>query len=132
MRAPLWGQPFFLHTDASGTAVGCCLGQWDDKGGEHPVAYASQKFNSSQANWATIEKEAYAVIWALQKYRSIIFGAEITVYVDHNPLTYLVETAPKSAKLTRWLLALQEFPIKIVYKRGVDHKVPDCLSRLSD
>ena len=100
------------------------------RGGEHPVAYASQKLTPTQCNWAVIEREAYAVIWALQKYKSVIWGADVKVYVDHNPLTFLVETAPKSAKLTRWLLALQEFPVKLEYKRGVEHKVPDCLSRL--
>ena len=77
-----------------------------------------------------IEKEAYAVIWALLKYRQIIFGSEITVYVDHNPLTYLSESAAKSAKLTRWLLALQEFKLTIKYNRGVDHGVADFLSRI--
>jgi hypothetical protein len=61
----------------------------------------------------------------------MIFGSEVTVYVDHNPLTYLTESAPKSAKLTRWLLALQEFSITKVYKKGVDNKVADCLSRVS-
>jgi len=131
MMAPRWGQPFYLQTDACGVAVGCCLGQWDTEGGEHPVAYASQKLTKTQSQWATIEKEAYAVTWALQKYRSVIFGADITVYVDHNPLTFLVESAPKSAKLTRWMLALQEFNIKLEYKRGQTvHQVADCLSRI--
>jgi len=131
MMSPRFGEPFSLQTDASGTCVGCCLGQWDETGNEHPIAYASQKLSTTQCNWAVIEKEAYAVMWGLQKYRSITFGSEITVYVDHNPLTYLSEMAPSSAKLTRWLLALQEFNLKIVYKRGVDHKVADFLSRVS-
>ena len=131
MKAPEFGKPFFLQTDASGISVGCCLGQWDSLGGEHPVAYASQKLTTTQGNWAVIEREAYAVIWGLQKYRDIIFGAEITVYVDHNPLTFLSESATKSAKLTRWLLALQEFNLKLEYKRGVNNKVADFLSRIS-
>ena len=125
MMSPRFGEPFSLQTDASCTCVGCCLGQWDEAGNEHPIAYASQKLSATQCNWAVIEKEAYAVMWGLQKYRSITFGSEITVYVDHNPLTYLSEMAPSSAKLTRWLLALQEFNLKIIYKRGVDHKVAD-------
>jgi hypothetical protein len=130
MNAPQFGKPFYLLTDACGVSIGCCLGQWDELGEEHPVAYASQKLTSTQCAWAVIEKEAYAVIWALQKYRSIIFGTKITVFVDHNPLTYMIESAPKSAKLTRWLLALQEFNVTIVYKKGVEHQLADCLSRL--
>jgi len=33
----------------------------------------------------------------------------MTTFSDHNPLMYLRECAPKSAKLTRWALGLQEF-----------------------
>ena len=33
----------------------------------------------------------------------------MTIFSDHNPLVYLRECAPKSAKLTRWALGLQEF-----------------------
>lgn len=128
--APRFGKPFFLQTDACGFAVGCCLGQWDDEQNEHPIAFASQKLSSTQCAWATIEREAYAVIWGLQKYRDLIFGTHVTVFVDHNPLTYLTNTAPKSAKLTRWLLALQEFNTTLTYKKGVQNKVADFLSRI--
>jgi len=53
----------------------------------------------------------------------------MTIFADCNPLTYLTASAPKSAKLTRWALALQEFHITFKYKRGQDHVVPDYLSR---
>ena len=125
-----FGKPFFVQTDASAISVGCCLGQWDEDGRECPVAYASQKLTDTQQRWPTVEREAYAVIWALQKYRDVIFGAEVTVFVDHNPLTFLTDTAPKSAKLIRWMLAIQDFGVKLRYKRGSQHKVADCLSRL--
>ena len=128
--APKFGKPFFLQTDACGVSVGCCLGQWDDDQNEHPIAFASKKLSSTQCAWATIEREAYAVIWGLQKYRDLIFGTHVTVFVDHNPLTYLTDTAPKSAKLTRWLLALQEFTVTLTYKKGVQNKVADFLSRI--
>jgi len=53
------------------------------------------------------------------------------VYTDHDPLKYLTETAPKSAKLTRWSLALQEFNVTIQYKRGSRNILADALSRLN-
>jgi len=37
---------------------------------------------------------------------------------DDNPLQYLIESAPKSAKLMRWSLALQEFPSHLSIKVG--------------
>lgn len=124
-----WGQPFGIHTDASNFAVGSCLVQWDTLGNERPIAFASAKLSGAQLAWAAVEKEAYAVVWSLNKFRTWIFGAPITIIADSNPLTYLTASAPKSAKLTRWSLALQEFHITFKYKKGREHVVPDYLSR---
>ena len=41
---------------------------------------------------------------------------------------YTRDCAPKSAKLLRWSLALQEFDLEIKYKRGTDNVVADYLS----
>ena len=54
----------------------------------------------------------------------------MTVYTDHNPVTYLTETAPKSAKLMRYALALQEYDVIFRYKAGKNNAAADCLSRL--
>jgi len=43
---------------------------------------------------------------------------------------YLRECAPKSVKLTRWSLGLQDFDLRWQYRRGSDNQVADCLSRL--
>ena len=75
---------------------------------DKPVAFASQKLTPTQKAWSAIEKEAYASIWALDKFRGWIFGQSVTLYSDHNPLTYISESATKSSKLMRWYLALQQ------------------------
>jgi len=90
----------------------------------------AKKLNETQRGWSTIEKESYALLWALQKYRNWIFKAEITVHSDHNPITYLTEATPKSAKLMRWALAIQEFNVKFKYKAGKTNTAAYCLSRL--
>jgi len=45
----------------------------------------------------------------LLNFRNFVFATEVTIFSDHNPLVYLRECAPKSAKVTRWALGLQEF-----------------------
>ena len=100
-----YGQPVGISVDASAISVGCCLFQWSEDGNEKPIAFASAKLTSTQMAWSAIEREAYAVIFALKKFRNFIFATKITVYSDHNPLMYLRECAPKSSKLTRWALA---------------------------
>jgi hypothetical protein len=96
------------------------------------VAFASSKLTSTQQNWATIEKEAYAALWALQKFKHWIFGKSITLYSDHNPITFLTEFMPKNAKLTRWSLAIQEFDVIFRHRSSVLNVAADCLSRIVD
>lgn len=124
-----WGQPFGIYCDASNIAVGSCLVQWTAEGQEVPISFASSKLVGSQVSWAAIEKEAYAVIWSLNKFRTWIFGSRVTVFSDSNPLTFLTSNVPKSAKLTRWALALQQFDVSFKYTRGRDNVVADFLSR---
>lgn len=120
---------YHLLVDASDHTVAGALLQVDDKQIEYPVAFHSQKLNNTQRNYATVEKEAYAALMSLRKYRQWVFGSKITVFSDHNPLTFLTESAPKSAKLMRWALALQEFDVEFKYRAGRTHIVPDVLTR---
>ena len=124
-----WGQPFGIHTDASNIAVGSCLVQWDSEGNEVPVAFASAKLSGAQPTWASVKKEAFAVVWSLNKFRAWIFGEPITIFADCNPLTYLTASAPKSAKPTRWVLVLQEFHIAFKNRKDRENVVPHYLSR---
>jgi hypothetical protein len=121
-------KPFTIHCDSSNFSVGSCLSQNVD-GKDYPVAFASAKLTKTQQGWSTIEKEAYAALWSLQKFKQWIFGNTVTLHPDHNPITFLTETTPKSAKLMRWSLAIQEFDVHFKYKCGDMNTVADCLSR---
>ncbi|GFV03968.1 retrovirus-related Pol polyprotein from transposon opus [Trichonephila clavipes] len=110
--------PFQVHCDASDYGVGCCLIQQDTEGIYRPIAFASQKFNATQKNWVSIEKEAWAVLYGLNKFDKWIYGAKVEIISDHNPLKYLNQTTPKSPKLTRWALALQRWNHPITHRPG--------------
>jgi len=107
-------KPFTLHVDTSDRTVPAVLIQITDGGTEQPVAFASNKLNQTQRYWSVIEKEAYAAIWALEKFGNWTFVKRVTVYTDHSPITFLTESAPKSAKLMRWSLALQSHDVVFV------------------
>ena len=127
--SPRQDRPYIIRTDASDYAVGACLAQLSDEGQEFPIAFASSKLSEVQTRWSTIEKEAYAVIFALQKFDVWVFGSKIDLYSDHNPLQYLVSCAPKSAKLTRWALSLTRYDLCVHHIKGTDNVSADFLSR---
>jgi hypothetical protein len=122
--------PFYLEVDASDHTVAGVLSQPGDDGKIYPVAFTSLKLTPTQRGWSTVEKEAYAALSALKRFRTWVWGAKITVLSDHNPLTYLTECAPKSAKLMRWALALQEFNVDFRFRSGKLNVAADVLTRL--
>ena len=83
---------FNLLVDASSHTV--ALTQTADDGIEHPIAFFSWKLNETQQNWAVVEKEAYAALKSLQRFKQCVFACKICVYSDHNPLSYLTSSAP--------------------------------------
>lgn len=121
---------FSLFVDSSNFAVGAALTQPDDMGHERPIAFASSKLTETQQRWATIEKEAYAALWALQKYKYWLYGRSVILYSDHNPITFLKDSMPKSSKLMRWQLSLQEFDVQFRFRKGSKNEAADCLSRM--
>lgn len=51
--------------DASDFGAGAVLMQVDEDGIDHPVSFFSKKFTSCQQRYATVEKEALALILAV-------------------------------------------------------------------
>ena len=60
-----------LFVDASVNAVGAALMQPSGLGDEslQPVSFASRKLNETQQYGSTLEREAYAALFGLQKYK---------------------------------------------------------------
>ena len=129
MRSPNWDLPFEIMCDASDYAIGAVLGQREDKKA-FVIYYASKTLDSAQANYTTTEKEFLAVVFALEKFRSYIVGAPVTIFTDHAALKYLLSKQDTKPRLTRWILLCQEFNLTIKDKKGVENVVADHLSRL--
>jgi len=110
-------KPLLLFVDASPYSVLGALTQIGDNGKHLPVTFVSTKLTETQRKWSVIEREAFSLIVFLRKYRQWILGTVAYVYSDHNPLSFLTESGPKSAKLMRWALALQEFSFLFQYSR---------------
>lgn len=121
-------QPFTLKTDASGYALGAVLEQ-GDKNNEHPIEFISRLLTSAERNYATIEREALAVVWAVNKFRGYVEGGKIKIITDHQPLKWLMSIKSPSGRLARWALQPQQFDIDIDYTPGRTNVIADGLSR---
>lgn len=131
LSAPNFENPFKLQVDASATGVGAVLLQEDRYQIDHPVAYFSKKFSTCQRNYSTIEKEALALLLALQHFDVYVGGnaTPLLVYTDHNPLIFLAQMSNSNQRLMRWALIIQEYNVDIQHLKGSENVVADALSR---
>ena len=118
-----------MHTDASDVALGGVLSQVQD-GLEKPIAYWSRQLSKAERNYSTIEREALAVVSAIKEFYPYLYGFSFTLVTDHDPLTSLKRLKDVGGRLNRWLLFLQQFQYRIVYKPGKGHTNADTLSRI--
>ena len=130
MAYPNLQKPYKLYTDACEYAIGGILVQTDEAGVERVIQYISHQLSPTQRRWATIEKEAYAVVYALTKLRTYLFGAQFTVYTDHKPLKSLFTKEMANTKIQRWAVLLAEYGAKIEYRQGKNNIRADMLSRI--
>ena len=84
-------KPYFLYTDASDTSIGACLAQ-ESEGEEKPIYFLSHKLSRSQCKWSVVEKEGYAIFYALDKLDYYLHNAQFVIRTDHKPLKYLLDS----------------------------------------
>lgn len=97
-----------------------------------PVAYASRALTKTERNYAQIEKECVAIVFAAERFEHCILGKDIAQVLSyHKPLmsifTKPILTSPK--RLQRMRLRLQKYPLKVVYKPCPQMFNSDTLSR---
>lgn len=131
LKAPDFMLPFKLEVDASAVGAGAVLLQEDAHGIDHPVSYFSRKFNRHQLGYSTIEKEALALLFALQHFEVYLGSSEkpVQVFTDHNPLVFLSRMHNYNQRLMRWSLIVQDYNLNIVHKKGSENVLADALSR---
>ena len=127
-------KPIRLYCDASPRGVGVCL-MHVINGQERPVAYASRTLAPAELNYAQIEQEALAIVFAIRKFHQYLYGRQFTLITDHRPLCKLLGSnqgvsSLAAARMQRWALILSTYQYVLEYTPGSQNECADCLSRL--
>lgn len=128
---PSKSRPFILCTDSSQFGLGALLYQRDEEGDRKLICCASRSLRGSEVNYFTTELELLAIVWGLSKFRTFLVRSEVHIETDHKALTFLLSTRFLNDRLTRWVLAIQDYAPKITYVPGNKNIAADALSRLS-
>ena len=118
-------QPLILQTDACSKGLGAVLLQ-----NGQPVYIASKALHGSQKNYVSIELEALAVSWAIEKFHHYLYGHSFTLETDQKPLVSILGHSLLEASKTMQRLLMKTVPyhFDVKYIKGSTNVIADCLS----
>ena len=96
LACPSFGKPY---TDASISGLEAVLSQLQMDKKLRPVVYASRSLSTAERNYSIMELEMLAVVWALDKFHTYLYGQAATVVTDHAAVRAALETPNPSCKL---------------------------------
>ena len=121
--------PFVVETDASDHAIAACLRQ-----SEQPVAFFSRTLSPTEQKHSAVEKEAYAIVESLKKWRHYLIGKKLALITDQKSISFMFDmnhtSKIKNEKILRWRLELSCYNYDIVYRPGKNNTVADTFSRI--
>jgi len=129
---PDFNKDIRLETDASKLGLGAILSQYQKDLKLHPVAYASRSISNAEANYAIMDLETLAVVWAVTHFRYYLYGHNVTIIIDHAAVEAILRAPNLTGRHARWWSKVYGSGIKhidIVHYAGKRNPHADCLSR---
>src|SRR5699024_6261551 len=118
LQVPLDSDELEVHTDASDPGLGGALFvRRDDT--SFQVQFVSKKLSGAQLNWSTRDKEAYAIIYCIEKFSHFVKSRRFVLKTDHQSLKSMVTA--RTGKLQRWAMLLAEYSIDVQWVKGEEN-----------
>jgi hypothetical protein len=97
-----------IYTNATEEAVYVIFLQCDDQNNEKHVAYMSQSLLDDEFKYSYIEKHAFVLVKAIEKFHHFIIGKHTQIKVPLPVIKFFISQTYISGKLERWLAKIQD------------------------
>jgi hypothetical protein len=121
---PDFQKTFQVKCYASGFSIGEVLSHED-----RSITYFSEKLNEAKEKYSTYDKEFYAIIQALKKWRHYLIPKEFVLYSDNHALQFVTQQEKLNHRHVKWVEYMKNFTFVIKHISGTANKVVDALSR---
>ncbi|XP_068238623.1 uncharacterized protein [Palaemon carinicauda] len=99
-----------------------------------PKDTASLRRMLGEQRHSSVEKEAYAIVEALRRWKHYLIGHHFKLITDQRSVTFIFDTRSsskiKNDKIARWRIELSCYHYDIVYRPGTENIPADALSRV--
>ncbi|CAF0926756.1 unnamed protein product, partial [Brachionus calyciflorus] len=99
-----------------------CLTGTDLDGDWKPIAYWSRQLSKSEQNYSATEKEALAIVEAMEHFRVYLYGSDVLMCTDHQPLKWMMNVKDPQQRGARWINIAQLIEWKNLSDRSPDLK----------
>ena len=121
-----------MYINASERGLGAVLSQIQENGKESAIAFASRSLSKSEKLYDAHKLEFLVLKWAVtDQFHEYLYGGDFDVYMDNNPLTYVLTTVKLDATGQQWIAALALYHFRIYYQFGKLNANADALSLIS-
>lgn len=126
-------RPLGVVADASPYGVGAVLFHTMEDGSERPVAYYSRTLSAAERNYSQTDRESVAIVSAVKKWHTLLYGRRFQIYSDHRPLLGILGAGvcPEmiSPNMLRRRIFLSAYDAVLHYRQGSKMGNADFLSR---
>lgn len=118
-----------VMADASPVGLGAVLLQ--EKGSSiRTICFINRSLSAVERRYSQTEKEALALVFAVERLKYYLVGRQFDLITDHKPLEVIFGKRSKPcARIERWLLRIQGYRFNVIYRAGKNN-IADPLSRL--